>query len=272
MVDSLDVTTALLLIAAGLAAGFLNTVASSGTAVTLPVMIGLGLHPMIANATNRVPVLLGCVVAVWKFHQAGQMPWKPALKLSVPLLLGAVVGLIAAENLSDMRTIRVTVFALGIAALLVVLNPSKWLSADIAEPDRAPGPLITVAVFAVGAWAGLIVLDSATYMLAVLVLMAHFPLREANAIKVFALGLVALLGVIVFTVKDRSIGSGRYHSRWGRSSDREWAPWCRWGPMPAGGCTRCCLLSWPERPSGWDSSFCDQKVARVQPNAIAMFC
>ena len=203
MVDSLDVTTALLLIAAGLAAGFLNTVASSGTAVTLPVMIGLGLHPMIANATNRVPVLLGCVVAVWKFHQAGQMPWKPALKLSVPLLLGAVVGLIAAENLSDMRTIRVTVFALGIAALLVVLNPSKWLSADIAEPDRAPGPLITVAVFAVGAWAGLIVLDSATYMLAVLVLMAHFPLREANAIKVFALGLVALLGVIVFTVKGQ---------------------------------------------------------------------
>lgn len=157
MVDSLDVTTALLLIAAGLAAGFLNTVASSGTAVTLPVMIGLGLHPMIANATNRVPVLLGCAVAVWKFHQAGQMPWKPALKLSVPLLLGAAVGLIAAENLSDMRTIRVTVFALGIAALLVVLNPSKWLSADIAEPDRAPGPLITVAVFAVGAWAGLIV-------------------------------------------------------------------------------------------------------------------
>lgn len=203
MVDSLDVTTALLLIAAGLVAGFLNTVASSGTAVTLPVMIGLGLHPMIANATNRVPVLLGCAVAVWKFHQAGQMPWKPALKLSVPLLLGAVVGLIAAENLSDMRTIRVTVFALGIAALLVVLNPSKWLSVEATAPVRTSGPLITVAVFAVGAWAGLIVLDSATYMLAVLVLMAHFPLREANAIKVFALGLVALLGVIVFSVKGQ---------------------------------------------------------------------
>ena len=171
-----------------------------------------------------------------------------------------------------MRTIRVTVFALGIAALLVVLNPSKWLSADIAEPDRAPGPLITVAVFAVGAWAGLIVLDSATYMLAVLVLMAHFPLREANAIKVFALGLVALLGVIVFSVKGQidwlwaiplSVGS-IVGSRVGAMVSL--------GPMPAGGCTRCCLLSWPERPFGWDSSFCDQKVARVQPNAIAMFC
>jgi uncharacterized membrane protein YfcA len=121
------------------------------------------------------------------------MPWKPALRLSVPLLAGAVVGLIAAENLSDMRTIRVTVFALGIAALLVLLNPSKWLAVEAAEPVRASGPLIMAAVFAVGAWAGLIVLNSATYMLAVLVLMAHFPLREANAIKVFSLGLVALI-------------------------------------------------------------------------------
>jgi uncharacterized membrane protein YfcA len=33
--------------------------------------------------------------------------------------------------------------------------------------------------------------------------MAHVPLREANAIKVFSLGLVALLGVVLFTVKGQ---------------------------------------------------------------------
>jgi len=110
------------------------------------------------------------------------------------------MGLIAAENLSDIRTIRVTVFALGVAALLVLINPSKWLAVEVANPPRASGPLILAAVFAIGAWAGLIVLDSATYMLAVLVLLAGFPIREANAIKVFALGLVALLGTIVFAV------------------------------------------------------------------------
>ena len=203
MAHIIGLSTLLLLVGAGLIAGFLNTVASSGTAVTLPVMIGLGLHPMLANATNRVPVVLGCVVAVWKYHQVGQMPWKPALRLSVPLLAGAVLGLIVAENLSDMRTIRVTVFALGVAALLVLINPSKWLAVEVTTPPRASGPLIMAAVFAIGAWAGLIVLDSATYMLAVLVLLAGFPLREANAIKVFSLGLVALLGTIVFAVNGQ---------------------------------------------------------------------
>lgn len=203
MIQEIAISTAFLLTAAGIIAGFLNTVASSGTAVTLPVMIGLGLHPMLANATNRVPVVVGCAVAVWQYHRVGQMPWKPALRLSVPLLLGAVIGLIAAENLNDMRTIRVTVFALGVAAVLVLINPSKWLAAEITEPVRKSGPLIVVAVFAIGAWAGLIVLDSATYMLAVLVLLAGFPIREANAIKVFSLGLVALLGTILFAVKGQ---------------------------------------------------------------------
>lgn len=202
VIGDISATAVLLLILAGGLAGFLNTVASSGTAVTLPIMIFLGLHPMAANATNRVPVLLGCVVAVWKYHRVGRMPWKPALRLSPPVLAGAVVGLIAAENLSDMRTLRVTALALGIAALLVLLNPSKWLR-DQSEPARDSGRLITVALFAVGAWAGLIVLDSATYLLAVLVLMAHFPIAEANAVKVFSLGLVALLGVAVFTVKGQ---------------------------------------------------------------------
>jgi uncharacterized membrane protein YfcA len=33
--------------------------------------------------------------------------------------------------------------------------------------------------------------------------MAHFPIREANAIKVFSLGLVALLGTVVFSLKGQ---------------------------------------------------------------------
>ena len=57
-----------LAIVAGLACGFLNTVASSGSAVSLPVLMAIGLDPITANATNRVPLLLGSLSATWKFH------------------------------------------------------------------------------------------------------------------------------------------------------------------------------------------------------------
>jgi uncharacterized membrane protein YfcA len=35
----------------------------------------------------------------------------------------------------------------------------------------------------------------------VLVLLAHYPIREANAIKALGIGLVALLSVIVFSIR-----------------------------------------------------------------------
>ena len=52
----------ILAIVGGLLCGFLNTVASSGSAVTLPLLMFLGLAPLAANATNRVPVLIAALM------------------------------------------------------------------------------------------------------------------------------------------------------------------------------------------------------------------
>ena len=47
------------LLAGGAVAGALNTLASSGSAITLPLLILLGIPPGVANGTNRLSVLLG---------------------------------------------------------------------------------------------------------------------------------------------------------------------------------------------------------------------
>ena len=201
MIHEVSFTTALLLIIAGAFGGFLNTVASSGSAVTLPVMIALGLPPMLANATNRVPILLGFAAAVWKYHRADQLPWRVGFKMSLPLVLGAVLGSLSASYLSDMKTGMLTTIAVALALIVVFCNPSRWLSAD--QSFRAPETslLVMASLFSVGVWAGLIVLDSGIYLLGVLVLLAHYPIREANAIKALGIGLVALLSVIVFSIR-----------------------------------------------------------------------
>ena len=201
MNDEITFTTAVLLTVAGALGGLLNTVASSGSAVTLPVMIALGLHPMLANATNRVPVLFGFAAAVWKYHRADQLPWRVGFRVSLPLVLGAVLGALSASVLSDVKTGILTILAVGLALVVVLFNPSKWLHAD--QSGRTPdnGILVTGVLFIVGLWAGLIVLDSGIYLLGTLVLLAHYPIREANAIKALGIGLVALLSVIVFTIR-----------------------------------------------------------------------
>ncbi|HEY4351300.1 MAG TPA: TSUP family transporter, partial [Paraburkholderia sp.] len=64
---------------AGLLCGFLNAVASSGSAVSLPVLLTIGLHATVANATNRIPVLVGSLAATVGLARSGTIPWRPAL-------------------------------------------------------------------------------------------------------------------------------------------------------------------------------------------------
>jgi hypothetical protein len=197
----MSLTTVLLLTIAGICSGFLNTVASSGSAVTLPIMIALGLGPVTANATNRVPVVVGLAAAVWKYHRSGQLHWREGFRLSVPTIAGAVLGTLLASSLGDMKTVYLTAFAVLFAMVVVLLNPSKWLNSDQSAQSKQTGLLVKFALFAVGIWTGLIVLDSGTMFLAVLVLMAHYPLREANAIKAWSMGLPSVMAVMIFTAK-----------------------------------------------------------------------
>ena len=192
-------TDALILILTGVAAAFLNTAASSGSAVSLPIMIMIGVEPVAANASNRLPIVIGCATAVWTFHRAGHLPWPDAVRFAVPVAIGAGAGASLASVFDDMHTTNLVLVAVVAAVLILFANPSKWLSADRTDQPPNRGPLVLILMGFVGMWAGLIAIDSGTYSLAVLVLLAKFPIREANAIKVTTLGIAALVSLVVFS-------------------------------------------------------------------------
>ena len=72
----------------GFFAGFINTLAGSGSLLTLPILILLGLPANIANGTNRVGVTMQNIVAVATFHRRGALPLKGSWKLLVPSVAG----------------------------------------------------------------------------------------------------------------------------------------------------------------------------------------
>jgi uncharacterized membrane protein YfcA len=193
------VTDVLILLLAGAAGAFLNTVASSGSAIVIPILIALGLEPVVANASNRLLIVVGCATAVWQFHRAGHLPWRDAIRFSIPTMLGAVCGALLASVLGDLRTTQLITLAVAVALIIVLFNPTKWLAAERSQQEPSMGPLPLALMGLVGAWAGLIAVDSGTYALAVLVLVANFSIREANGIKVTALGVAALVSLLVFS-------------------------------------------------------------------------
>lgn len=186
------------LLSAGVACGFLNAAASSGSAITLPLLIAIGLPPAVANATNRLPVVVGMALAMVRFQRAQAIPWHLTLKLLPAFLMAALLGAMGAAVIA-MGQISVLIhLALLLAFALLLLRPHQWLATEHKSISLSPAPVLLLLTAAVGLWTGLIVLDAATYLLVSLVLVGRVPLVQANAIKVVLIGAASLASLLVF--------------------------------------------------------------------------
>lgn len=198
----LTLWTILVLALVGLAAGFANTIASSGSAVTLPALLAFGVDAPVANGTNRLGLVAGCLAAVFSFNRAGAVDWRHVLPVGGAAAVGTGVGVGIAELL-DAHQIQVAIIgAIFLALMLLCLRPKRWLR-DRDQEHLHFGPVQLALVALVGVWAGFIVLDSATYFLFTLVLAVGYGLVRANAMKAVVLCASAPIALIVFVARDQ---------------------------------------------------------------------
>ena len=54
---------------AGLGAGTINTVVGSGSLVTFPTLLAVGLPPVVANVSNTVGLVPGSVSGAWAYRR-----------------------------------------------------------------------------------------------------------------------------------------------------------------------------------------------------------
>jgi uncharacterized protein len=195
-----DIWSLLLGLGAGLACGFLNTAASSGSAVSLPILLMIGLDPVTANATNRVPVLIGALSATMSFHQRRALLWALALKVSLPVAIGGLAGAGLAEILPG-RELALIITAAVLVALVLLFTKLKQAIESAASETVRYGAREFFIFIGIGVWLGFIVLDGATYLLLALTLAVGLPLVHANAIKSAALVPTTVVAMVVFAVK-----------------------------------------------------------------------
>lgn len=185
---------------AGFAAGFINTLAGSGSAITLPLLVFLGLPATVANGTNRIGVLLQTTVSSWTFHRQGVMPWRQAVSLLIPAIVGGVLGAAIAVDL-DEEAMRMAIGGMLILTFfLILLKPKRWL-AGRPEGAQKPGIKEWIIFFFVGLYGGFIQAGVGIFMLVGLVMGVGHDLIRANAIKSI---LVLALNIFAFIVFVRN--------------------------------------------------------------------
>ena len=190
-----------LFVVAGLVTGIINTLAGSGSLITLPIfMFVCGLPAPIANGTNRIGVLLQSGVGVATYLKSGKTVFDGAVWLVVPAIAGAILGSIVAVELDD-QTMKMVIGGLLIFMLVVlVVKPSRWIHEMPVEVGRNRHPLTLAAFFAIGFYGGFIQAGVGIFILAGLVLISRYSLSKGNGVKlliVFLFG-IPTLGIFLW--------------------------------------------------------------------------
>jgi hypothetical protein len=188
-----------LLVAVGLMAGVMNTLAGGGSLLTVPVLILLGLPGTVANGTNRVGVLIQCLVAAWRFKAEGISEIRTALPLLLPIGLGSLVGAIGVNHIPDS-----TFEALfGIVMLLLLVPIFRPSTMQIETSTRRwPTWKAMLTFFAIGVYGGAF---QAGVGIVLLIALHHsgLDLVRANAAKAVIIAAMTLVAVPVFVLEGR---------------------------------------------------------------------
>lgn len=188
-----------LLIAVGLVAGVVNTLAGGGSLLTVPLLVVFGLPGTIANGTNRVGVLVQCVVACWRFDAEGISEFRSALPLLWPVILGSLIGALFATRIPDQLFEQI--FA-GIM-LLLLIPILRGVKPPAARSVRRWSPLATkILLFGVGLYGGAIQAGVGLLLLFALH-RAGFDWVRANSIKIVIVTALAAVAVPVFIVEQQ---------------------------------------------------------------------
>jgi uncharacterized membrane protein YfcA len=192
--------------AAGIGAGTINTIVGSGTLLTFPVLLAVGLSPVTANVSNALGLVPGSVAGAIGYRRelGGQRP--RLLRLGAIALVGGVAGAALLVTLPS-KAFDAIVPALIAAALVLVLLQPRLARSLQARRERtgAPvpthgGPLLAAGVLLASVYGGYFGAAQGVLYLSLLGLLLDETLQRANALKNVLAALVNGVAAVFFVV------------------------------------------------------------------------
>jgi hypothetical protein len=193
-----------LLVLAGAAAGFVNTLAGNGSVFTLSTLIFFGLPLDVANGTNRIGSSIQSITAVGVLRTHDRRLFRDSLPYLLPSFIGAQLGSWVVVDLGE-EVLRWVFGGIMLVLLAIMLaNPKKGL-----EEGGPASPLWvrSIAMFAIGFYGGFIQAGIGIMLIVSLVALGGHSLVKANAIK--------LVVVLAYSLPVLGVFIGHNDVHWG---------------------------------------------------------
>lgn len=196
------------IIIAGFAAGFINTLAGSGSLITLPLLIFLGIPATIANGTNRVAILFQNIIGVSSFRKNKLLEFRSAIYLVIPGVIGGVIGALIAVDLDEQMMRRVIGILMAVMLVVIVIRPRRWIKKrQQSEGIDRPGIVQFLIFFVIGIYGGFIQAGVGLFMLVGLMLSSGLDEIRANAVKVLIILCFTVFALAIFILNDQVLWS-----------------------------------------------------------------
>lgn len=195
----LDLTAIALLTVTGFLAGGINTLAGGGSNLTLPALMMLGLPADVANATNRVAVLMQCVVGVSGFDRHDSLDRPAIVPILIPTIAGGIVGAVGAALMPNLYLKPVLLLTILSMSAIILFRPSV-ISPPAGTPSLSPAENHSAwwGLFAAGVYGGFVQAGVGFILLAALAGGLRYDLVRANALKMTCALAFTVVALVVF--------------------------------------------------------------------------
>jgi uncharacterized protein len=199
------------LLGAGGFAGLINTVVGSGTLITFPTLLALGVPPVTANISNTVGLAPGSLSGAWATGHELSGERRRVLWLGSASLLGGIGGAFLLLWLPSAAFDAIVPVLIGLGCVLVILQPfiTKRLAYRRArlgleaEPSLGAGlgsvPL-WLAIALTGVYGGYFGAAQGVLLIAILGIGLAESLARVNAIKNVLATIVNTIAGVVFVI------------------------------------------------------------------------
>ena len=189
------------LLAAGMAAGTINTIVGSGTLITFPTLLFFGYPPLVANVSNTVGLVAGGITGIHGYRQELVGLGGVMRRLMPVSMLGAVTGAVLLLWLPESAFAAIVPVLIAAALLLVLFGPRLKAWAAARHPDHESGgrrALLVVGVFAAGVYGGYFGAAQGVLMVGILSALMTISLQSVNGLKNVLVTVVNAVAAVIF--------------------------------------------------------------------------
>lgn len=207
----MNLTQALILVAASFGAGIMNAMAGGGTILTFPSLIFLGLPSIAANATSTVGLLPGAMTSLFGYIDDVREQRKWLKTLFLPSLIGGAAGSVLLLRTPEKTFAILAPLLILFATVLFIVQGFLARSAARKEIERPAAPndapsqrrwtLAVVLQLGVAIYGGYFGAGIGILMLSLLGFLGLSNIHAANGIKNFFGFCINVVAASYFMIK-----------------------------------------------------------------------